>query len=354
MMRFAAVLAPAVLLGGCVGQIPDVPPLSGAGGGTGATNGATGGSSSSSGGANGSGGSSATNGSGGSTATTGSGGSTATTGSGGSTAMTGSGGSSAPATVASDLPCDVATLLNNKCVSCHGPRPAGGAPMSLTTYAQMTAHAISDPTKTMAVVAVSRMMATTAPMPPVGTPAATSAEITALQNWISAGYPKTGCTSVPPPTPTPDAGMPPPDPFSVAPTCTSGKKWSGSTEGSPSMQPGVACINCHNSSGGEAPRFTIAGTLYPTAHEPNQCNGVNGTTDGAKVVITDANQKVITLTANSVGNFYYTGTVATPFHAKITDMNGERDMVAGQTSGDCNSCHNQNGTMSAPGRIILP
>jgi hypothetical protein len=225
--------------------------------------------------------------------------------------------------------------------------------MSLTDYAQMTAPAISDPTKTMAVVAVARMMNTTAPMPPVGFPQATSAEISAVQNWISAGYPTTGCSSVTT-TNGADAGALPPDPFSVAPTCTSGTSWTGGTEGSGSMQPGVACINCHNSSGGEAPRFTIAGTLYPTAHEPNQCNGVNGGTAGAKVVITDAKQNVVTLVPNSAGNFYYTGTIATPFHAKVTDMNGERDMVAGQTSGDCNSCHTQNGTMAAPGRIIVP
>jgi hypothetical protein len=71
-------------------------------------------------------------------------------------------------------------------------------------------------------------------------------------------------------------------------------------------------------------------------------------------VITDANQKVITLTPDSVGNFSYRGAVATPFHAKVTYLNRERDMLAGQTSGDCNACHTQTGTMSAPGRIILP
>jgi hypothetical protein len=326
-IRFAPVWA-AALLGGCTGQIGDSlgqPVVSGAGGTT-AIGGGTGG-----------------------VGSTPPGGATAT---GGSTGTTGTGGSSGSVTVASDLPCDVATLLNSKCIACHGAKPAGGAPMSLTDYAQMTAPAISDPSKTMAAVALSRMMTTAAPMPPVGYPAASSAEVAALQNWISAGYPMTGCSSVP--TTTVDAGAPPPDPFAVAPTCTSGKTWSGSTEGSASMQPGVACINCHNSSGGEAPRFTIAGTLYPTAHEPNQCDGVNGSTNGAKVVITDANQNVITLTPNSAGNFYYTGTVATPFHAKVTDTNGERDMLAGQTSGDCNACHTQNGTMSAPGRIILP
>jgi mono/diheme cytochrome c family protein len=327
-MPFAAMLAALALLGGCVGQI--------GGAEAGLTTGSgTGGAGSSSG------------------VALGSGGLIGTTGTGGSIGSTGTGGSTSTTTVASDLPCDVATLLANKCAACHGPHPAGGAPMGLTNYAQMTAPAISDPTKTMAVVAIARMVNATAPMPPVAYPQATSAEISALQNWISAGYPTTGCSSVTT-TNGPDAGMPPPDPFSVAPTCTSGKSWTGGTNGSGSMQPGVACINCHNSSGGEAPRFTIAGTLYPTAHEPNQCNGVNGSTAGAKVVITDAKQNVITLTPNSAGNFYYTGAIATPFHAKVADMNGERDMVAGQSSGDCNACHTQNGTMLAPGRIILP
>ena len=119
------------------------------------------------------------------------------------------------------------------------------------------------------------------------------------------------------------------------------------------MQPGVACISCHASSGGEAPQFTIAGTLYPTGHEPNQCNGANGT-NGAQVVVTDAKGNTISLTPNSAGNFYYSGTVATPFRAKVTYMGRERDMAGAQTSGDCNACHTQNGTMSAPGRIILP
>jgi len=158
LMPFAAMLATVALLAGCIGQI------SGGEGGL-RTGSGTGGSGSSSGGA------------------LGSGGSIGSTGTGGSIGSTGTGGSTSTTTVASDLPCDVATLLANKCAACHGPHPAGGAPMSLTDYAQMTAPAISDPTKTMAVVAVARMMNTTAPMPPVGFPQATSAEISAVQNW---------------------------------------------------------------------------------------------------------------------------------------------------------------------------
>ena len=283
-------------------------------------------------------------GTGGSTGRPSSGGITSS-GSGGATSA-GSGGTTGSIAVASDLPCDVAALLAGKCSSCHGSQPSGGAPMSLVNQAELTAPAISDPTKTNAAVAVARMMNTVSPMPPLGLPAATSAEIASLQSWISAGYPSGGCAT------TVDAGGAP-DPFSVAPTCTSGKSWTGGTNGSNSMQPGVACISCHASTGGEAPLFTIAGTLYPTGHEPDQCNGANGT-DGAQVVVTDAKGVTISLTPNSVGNFSYSGQVAMPFRAKVTYMGRERDMATAQTSGDCNACHTQNGTMSAPGRIILP
>jgi hypothetical protein len=272
-----------------------------------------------------------------------------TSGSGGSTGIgvSGAGGSTGNG-IASDLPCDVGALLASKCVLCHGHPPAGGAPVSLTNYAELTATAKSDPTKNEAVLAVARMMSTSSPMPPAGLTPATSAEIASLQSWISAGYPTTGCATAI------DAGSGPDPTFTVAPTCTSGVTWNGGSDGSGSMDPGKACISCHASTGGEAPRFAIAGTLYPTAHEPDLCYGVNGTTDGAKVVITDANGTVTSITPNSAGNFYSSATVVTPYRAKVTYMGRERDMAATQTSGDCNSCHTQSGTMSAPGRIVLP
>ncbi|HSY40592.1 MAG TPA: hypothetical protein VLA79_13720, partial [Polyangia bacterium] len=109
--------------------------------------------------------------------------------------------------------------------------------MSLVSYADLTALAKSDPTKTNAVVAVARMMSTTIPMPPAGLPPVTPTEITSLQNWITAGYPTTGCANGM------DAGAAP-DPFSVPPTCTSTTTWTRGTSGSDSMEPGMACINC--------------------------------------------------------------------------------------------------------------
>jgi hypothetical protein len=118
------------------------------------------------------------------------------------------------------------------------------------------------------------------------------------------------------------------------------------------MNPGRACISCH-AGNGEAPQFTIAGTVYPTGHEPDLCNGANGT-NGARVVIVDASNRTVTLTPNAVGNFYSTTAITAPYTAKVTYQGRERIMPAAQTSGDCNACHTQNGANGAPGRITLP
>jgi hypothetical protein len=119
------------------------------------------------------------------------------------------------------------------------------------------------------------------------------------------------------------------------------------------MDPGQACIACHTKSGGEAPRFALGGTLYPSAHEPDNCNG-GPLTPMARVVITGADGASVTLTPNSAGNFSYSGAIALPYNAKVTYMGRERAMIAKQTSGDCNSCHTEMGAMMAPGRIMLP
>jgi mono/diheme cytochrome c family protein len=112
------------------------------------------------------------------------------------------------------------------------------------------------------------------------------------------------------------------------------------------MRPGEACVGCHSN-------FTIAGTVYPTGHEPNDCNGV-GTSAGASVIITPASGSALTLAVNSVGNFYSTTRITTPYTAKVQTSKGTRAMAASQTNGNCNSCHTQNGASSAPGRIVVP
>ena len=125
--------------------------------------------------------------------------------------------------------------------------------------------------------------------------------------------------------------------------CTSKAMWTGGNN--PTMRPGNTCQSCHS--------FTIAGTIYPTANEPTNCNGINGST-GVKVVITGADGRTLTLTPTASGNFYSSSSVKTPYTARITNGGATRAMAATQASGNCNSCHSQRGANGAPGRIMVP
>ena len=268
------------------------------------------------------------------------------TGGSGGSGNPGSAGSGGGSTVIGDtgLPCDVQNVLSARCWSCHAPSTVLPGQPVLVTRADLMAAAAAHPGLTNAQEAVARMQSTTAPMPPAPSTPATSTEIATLNDWIAAGYPAGSCGA--------DAGTAA-DPFAVAPTCTSNAMWLTGGDGSPSMNPGMACISCHQTSR-EAPTFTLAGTVYPTAHEPDQCFGANGTTDGAQIVIVGADGHAQTLSPNAAGNFYATTSIALPFQAKVVYMGRERAMVAAQTSGDCNSCHTQAGANGAPGRILLP
>jgi hypothetical protein len=239
------------------------------------------------------------------------------------------------------LPCDVDQLLSASCRSCHSSPPTSGAPMPMVTYADLIAPAKTQPQKKVAQLAAERMASTTAPMPATGQ--LPVAQIATMQNWVNAGMPTGGC------------GIAGTDPLSSPPVCTSGANWTRGNHGSVQMHPGDACITCHATSGGEAPTFTAAGTVFPSGHEPNDCNGLDPTSIGLEVVLTDANGKDIPVSVNSVGNFYYTGALAIPFTARLTENDGKvRAMATPQTSGDCNSCHTQTGANGAPGRITAP
>jgi hypothetical protein len=144
------------------------------------------------------------------------------------------------------------------------------------------------------------------------------------------------------------------DPFAAPPGCTSGTMWTRGNRGSDDMNPGQACIACHNVSRG-APRFTIAGTVYRTGHEPDNCNGGGGTGGAAMVEITDAMGQVIMIpVSNFSGNFDSTTAITPPYRARVVVNGVARVMNSPQTNGDCNVCHTQAGTMGAPGRIALP
>ncbi len=266
--------------------------------------------------------------------------------------------------------------LMRECSGCHGGARARGG-LKLETYAQVVAAAPG---------ALVRMGDDEAPMPPSGLwPQQKRATFEA---WIAAGTPPAACSTVdagssalasdagsypavvdagtpdagarnagardaavtdagPRDAGMPDAGR---DEFGGPSMCTSGTRYKSGT--GMKMHPGVACISCHSASGG--PDFSLAGTVYPTAHEPNDCNGVNGNTQSAKVVITDARGRDTVLKVNASGNFAAPSGIATPYTAKVVVGNKERRMLGAQSNGDCNGCHSESGAGGAPGRIVMP
>lgn len=151
----------------------------------------------------------------------------------------------------------------------------------------------------------------------------------------------------------------PTDPIYTTPVqCSSKTHWTQGNQGSTLMQPGSACRTCHVVGGSASKKsLDVAGTVYATAHEPTDCNGVS--VSGATVVITDAKGATTSLTVNAAGNFSHNDTfgfaqIPKPYKAKIVYGGKQRVMVGAITDGDCNKCHTESGTSLAPGRIMLP
>ena len=246
-------------------------------------------------------------------------------------------GSGAP----TGLPCDVQQLLENRCIGCHlGPSPA-----ALLTYDDLAKASAADPKKTLAQVSLERTKKIGSVMPPAPAVAPTAAEIATLEAWVTAGTPKGAvCASLPGDA---GAGGGPSKPTNTPVVCTSKTQAKGGD--SSLMKPGGACITCHSMQGG--PAYVVAGTVYPTAHEPNDCNGVNG---AMSVVVTDKNGAVTTIAVNSAGNFSSGGNILAPFKVKVVSGATERAMLGSVTAGDCNTCHTVAGVNGAPGRVMSP
>lgn len=239
------------------------------------------------------------------------------------------------------LPCDVAAALSSCAGSCHANPPSGGAPISLVTYADLTADSTAYPGQTEAQRCVARMQDGT--MPPGG--GVSPNDVLTLQSWISAGYPQGSCGG--------DAAA---DSAPVT-VCTSGKN--AGTGGSPTMDPGRACIACHGSTYRTG---SFAGTIYPTLHEPDQC--VGDSLSSLRITVQDTSGDQIVMAPNSSGNFCSnaarctvvstTGTMKMPYTVTVTNGTKSISMTTPQTSGDCNSCHTVLGKNGAPGRVVAP
>ncbi len=246
------------------------------------------------------------------------------------------------------LPCDVQAVLEDRCIACH----SNASPPPLLTYTDLIAPSLTDPKKTRAILSLERMKSKSSPMPPPPAAPPDEEEIKVFEEWVQAGTPRnpTACTDPPP-----DGGVMIPDGGGDGGlVCTSGKYWVLGNQGSAVMHPGMACNACHQVMGG--PALRIGGTVYPTLHEPDDCQG-SAPPPQLNVVITDSRNKVFTLPVNGAGNFEARQMIKAPYRVKVVDANNPakvRSMISNATSGDCNSCHTVQGKNNAPGRILAP
>lgn len=248
--------------------------------------------------------------------------------------------------LATGLPCDVQAILENRCLACH----SGANPPPLVDYASLTAPSTADPTKTRAQLSLERMQAKLMPPAPAVPPE--DDEIASFEAWVKAGSPKNEVACTDPPPAQADGGAADAGGADAGVKCTSGKFWANGEEGR-TMRPGNACNACHQTQGG--PNLRVAGTVYPSLHEPNDCIG-SAPPPQLRVVVTDSRNRVFNMEVNASGNFLTKGgeRPRPPLKAMITDGTKTRAMAGSVTSGDCNSCHTVAGLNGAPGRIMAP
>lgn len=246
------------------------------------------------------------------------------------------------------LPCEIAELLTAHCRSCHSP---GGATPMLVTHADLVAPS-SDPSRTVAELSLARMKDAADPMPPGAL--AAQGVVATFEAWVLAGTPEGSCGATGGAGADGGGGGGAGDP-PAATVCTSDLHWTDGDEGSGNMHPGAQCISCHADLN-EGPRYLVAGTVYPTLHEPDDCFGASGE---VVVEITDASDAVFTLGVNAAGNFSRggdPGTIAFPVKARVIRNGSVLEMSApiDAEGGDCNRCHTEQGDQGAPGRILVP
>ena len=264
-------------------------------------------------------------------------------GSGGSSGATssgsGSGGSSSGATgdggaaAATGVPCDVATMLAANCTGCHSDPPMPSALAGLVTYADLMATSHEDPTKNEAQLSLSRMQNASSPMPPGGAPAA--ADVTTLQNWINAGYPKGSCGTTADGGTSGDGGSGPPPPRASSPTLRRTRRARGTTRTTRDATAWAATPEA----AATRRRSRFGGTVYDASGK-----GVSG----AEVRIVDANGTATSVYTGPSGTFYKGGSFAGPAHIGVRNATATQNMVTAlqstsqppaSTGGACSACH---------------
>jgi hypothetical protein len=225
-------------------------------------------------------------------------------------------------------------MLAANCGGCHSDPPITGALAGLVTYADLMAPSHEMPSQNEAQLSLARMQNAASPMPPGSLPPAS--DVTILQNWISAGYPKGSCGSAS----ADGGGATGADGAVLVSSSSVFSKAAPFSPGSPvngQHNAGRDCMSsCHNHG------FTFAGTLFDSTGA-----GVGG----AEVRLVDANGTVIsvyTATGSSQGNFYSTKAFVGPAHIGARNASSAQDMFTAiqttsqapaSTGGACNACH---------------
>ncbi|RJS20085.1 hypothetical protein DRW03_20175 [Corallococcus sp. H22C18031201] len=239
------------------------------------------------------------------------------------------------------LPCDVKDVLARRCAQCHASPPTSGAPAPLLSRADLQKGSSLYPGTTWGERSVARMKDSGAPMPPTSEPSLTHEERDLIEHWVQAGMPAGSCGALP-------TGQ-------VATSCGSGSFWTDSAQASATMAPGLACRDCHLRLAPDRAYFFM-GTVFPSFHEKDACNAPPPA--DARVELLDSAGRVqLTLTPNAAGNFLSAGlqpAFALPYRARVTAQGRVREMNTLQRSGDCNTCHTEQGNHDAPGRIVWP
>lgn len=98
----------------------------------------------------------------------------------------------------------------------------------------------------------------------------------------------------------------------------------------PAMTPGHDCLSCHD--GAIATKWSVAGTLFSA---PKSGSAVAG----AQVLVTDSAGRRLTLTTNSVGNFYTAEELVYPLDVQVQNGKHHLGMDGKPAHGSCNKCH---------------
>ena len=96
---------------------------------------------------------------------------------------------------ADGLPCAVAEVLVQDCSACHGATLSGGAPVRLTTAAELRAPSTLDPALSFGQRSVIRMRASTGAMPPAPAAPVSAPRLAAFEAWVNDGMPAGSCAS---------------------------------------------------------------------------------------------------------------------------------------------------------------